>query len=270
MRFATRDPWLRIGGLAFATLCLAAPAPSLGGWPPRSAIVFGLDPVFGDDFESAECSPWTATSNPIGAPDGDLDLYGDESQPTVHCELPAGHVANALDCNDDDPGVNPAAAELCNGVDDNCDGSVDEGLVLDSNPTCPMATNLGALSGDTGSTVLAAGSHTERWYLFRVTEDALIQDLPLKVRIALAVPPGVDFDLYVTCFTCADGQVLSSTTAGVTGHTEEIYLGRNDAPGADGSFFVLAEVRYFTSQSCAPWGLTVARTSSATQGLCLP
>ena len=33
------------------------------------------------------------------------------------------------DCADGDAGVNPAAPELCNGVDDNCDGQVDEGVM---------------------------------------------------------------------------------------------------------------------------------------------
>ncbi|HCH65642.1 MAG TPA: hypothetical protein DFR83_22755, partial [Deltaproteobacteria bacterium] len=32
------------------------------------------------------------------------------------------------DCNDGDSAVNPAAVELCDGVDNNCDGSVDEGV----------------------------------------------------------------------------------------------------------------------------------------------
>jgi hypothetical protein len=34
------------------------------------------------------------------------------------------------DCNDNNPGVHPNQAEVCNGLDDDCDGSVDEGLTV--------------------------------------------------------------------------------------------------------------------------------------------
>jgi len=36
-------------------------------------------------------------------------------------------VPDGPDCDDTDPAVNPGATEVCNGVDDNCDGVVDEG-----------------------------------------------------------------------------------------------------------------------------------------------
>jgi hypothetical protein len=39
-------------------------------------------------------------------------------------------LGSALDCAAEDRDVSPEAAEVCNGRDDNCDGSVDEGLAL--------------------------------------------------------------------------------------------------------------------------------------------
>ena len=36
------------------------------------------------------------------------------------------------DCNDEDPAINPSASELCNGLDDNCDGLVDDENSLDA------------------------------------------------------------------------------------------------------------------------------------------
>lgn len=62
-------------------------------------------------------------------PDSDGDGYGSgtPSLPTVDCSAPEGHVADASDCDDGDAGVSPSATELCNGVDDDCDGNVDGG-----------------------------------------------------------------------------------------------------------------------------------------------
>ncbi|MCB9794639.1 MAG: FG-GAP repeat protein [Alphaproteobacteria bacterium] len=58
--------------------------------------------------------------------DQDADGFGDPSQVAEACDLPAGHVSNADDCGVDAPAVNPDAPELCGGVDEDCDGAVDE------------------------------------------------------------------------------------------------------------------------------------------------
>ena len=59
--------------------------------------------------------------------DGDGDGYGD-GRATSSCAPVAGMVTDDGDCDDTDPSVNPDARESCNGEDDDCDGSTDEGL----------------------------------------------------------------------------------------------------------------------------------------------
>ncbi len=57
--------------------------------------------------------------------DNDGDTYGGETS-SCECESKLGWVSRGGDCNDDDAGISPDAREKCNGVDDNCDGEVDE------------------------------------------------------------------------------------------------------------------------------------------------
>ncbi len=56
--------------------------------------------------------------------DGDGDGYGSAS--TLACDTPAGHVEVDGDCDDTDAGAHPDGTETCNGIDDDCDGNVDE------------------------------------------------------------------------------------------------------------------------------------------------
>jgi len=59
--------------------------------------------------------------------DADGDGYGDPGVIRTSCDgaILAGYVANGGDCNDASASVNPGAAEICNSIDDDCDGSVD-------------------------------------------------------------------------------------------------------------------------------------------------
>lgn len=60
--------------------------------------------------------------------DADGDGYGDTDTQHTVCALAAGEVDNSADCNDAEPGVAPGAPEVCNGLDEDCDGIPDNGL----------------------------------------------------------------------------------------------------------------------------------------------
>jgi len=58
--------------------------------------------------------------------DHDGDGYGHKTDKRCLCATAGEYdVLDATDCNDSDIGVNPGAAEACNGKDDNCDGQTD-------------------------------------------------------------------------------------------------------------------------------------------------
>ncbi len=59
-------------------------------------------------------------------PDGDGDGYGDDAGAVTSCTAPADHVATGGDCDDADPAVHPGAAEVCDGIDNDCDPATDE------------------------------------------------------------------------------------------------------------------------------------------------
>lgn len=62
--------------------------------------------------------------------DSDGDGFGSANNYVEDCYAPFGYVGNSNDCNDSDIQVHPGAVELCNGIDENCDGQIDEGVKL--------------------------------------------------------------------------------------------------------------------------------------------
>jgi hypothetical protein len=77
-----------------------------------------------DEDSAADATTWYA--------DTDSDTYGDPASSDIDCFQPSGYVADNTDCDDTVATINPGADEYCNGVDDDCDGDIDEDTAVDA------------------------------------------------------------------------------------------------------------------------------------------
>ncbi|MCB9742299.1 MAG: FG-GAP repeat protein [Alphaproteobacteria bacterium] len=64
--------------------------------------------------------------------DADGDGYGDPATGEPGCDLGPGQVDVGGDCDDGDADISPEADEVCDGVDNNCDGEADEDAAIDA------------------------------------------------------------------------------------------------------------------------------------------
>ena len=71
------------------------------------------------DLDASTASSWYD--------DTDGDGYGDAAALTLSCDQPSGTVTNDTDCDDTDADISPDGTEICDGVDNDCDGSLDAG-----------------------------------------------------------------------------------------------------------------------------------------------
>lgn len=56
----------------------------------------------------------------------DQDFFGDPNNSTSDCSQPSGYVLDNTDCDDTDPTSYPGAQELCDNLDNDCNGLVDD------------------------------------------------------------------------------------------------------------------------------------------------
>ncbi len=90
--------------------------------PDAADICDGINNDCDDETdEDAELITWYG--------DGDGDGYGDSYPVLTACGAPAGWVSTAGDCDDNNDRIGPAAIEVCDGVDNDCEGTVDIGAL---------------------------------------------------------------------------------------------------------------------------------------------
>ncbi len=104
-----------------------------------------------------------------------------------------GYTENEGDCNDADPYTHPAAAEVCDARDNDCDGDVneDDWDDLEFNDTLETATDLGDIddawifgSGETASAGITLHSaYDEDWLVFYAGDDWGIDNVNIDVSV---------------------------------------------------------------------------------------
>ncbi|MCP4803851.1 MAG: hypothetical protein GY884_00750 [Proteobacteria bacterium] len=95
--------------------------------PGGTEVCDGLD----NDCDG-EIDPATSTDATTWFMDTDGDGYGDPAAGATSCEQPSSGVEDDTDCDDMNAEINPAAEELCDTVDNNCDGLIDEDTAIDA------------------------------------------------------------------------------------------------------------------------------------------
>ena len=80
--------------------------------------------TFVDEDDAVDAGAWYE--------DADGDRYGADAATVIACDAPTGYASVGGDCDETRPAVHPTASELCNGIDDDCLGDVDEDDAIDA------------------------------------------------------------------------------------------------------------------------------------------
>lgn len=89
--------------------------------------------------------------------DADADSFGNPQSTTSACTLPTGYSTNSLDCDDQNASVNPNALEVKDGLDNDCNGVVDDGEA--GKPALVVVGGMHSLAIGGDSLVYAWGSN---------------------------------------------------------------------------------------------------------------
>ena len=167
--------------------------------------------------------------------DDDGDGFGRSGSAAMLCG--PGRVTASGDCDDVDPGTFPMAPEFCNRIDDDCDGTVDEGVCPVMNPNfirrleLPTDKSWKTVSPFAAGRVWIAGRDDVWLRADGGFFEASSVSCPNDIRTSWAAPTGQAFvaggnpalgrlaDHALHASSCTNGRMMSDPVAGMWGFT---------------------------------------------------
>jgi putative metal-binding protein len=205
---------------------------------------------------------------------------------------------NNQSCNDFSVGN----IEICNAIDEDCDGNISEGpcSLPNATSTCNLGTcvvtgcnsgfdncdgqnpngceqqhsgwsnsspgeYLGQFDCDASSGFVCPGegcdyqltrTGTRGRFFYMDAHEGSSCCAYVAVKFELVVPPGIDYDLYITGNGCFADPAFQQTGNG--NKTITVWC-NDDCSNGDNSFTPVVEVRYASGFSCSPWTLNMYR-----------
>ena len=220
------DPALWAGGSAEAGAAWAWADDSdwtFAAWspaPPPSA----LDRCLGLGAEGAWSAEDCTQARPFLCQDATLQTYfadedndghGNPSEPITASSLPTGAAEGEDDCDDDDARRRPAMEETCDGVDEDCDGLIDEGCAaVLTIPDAGLPAPEGGATGACGHYAQTGLSHNPHDINTMYRSMDQLNGVGAPPRSAVArVEPALDFTCSCnnTWGLCAPGNYTATT-----------------------------------------------------------
>ncbi|MDP3275542.1 MAG: putative metal-binding motif-containing protein [Deltaproteobacteria bacterium] len=183
--------------------------------------------------------------------------------------------AVGTDCDDSNRAINPSAREVCNGLDDNCNGAIDEGLTCTgpANDLCVAAQAITLTAAMMTTTVMGTttasgsgvnsgcgGTGGDVWYQITYPTG---MDLTVEAVGVGSMDPVL---VYRTSCTSADLACNDDRRANERG--SRIWIRNNPAPGGGATRTAIIVVDSYSAATEGAFSLTARVSAAANYGTC--
>jgi hypothetical protein len=137
-----------------------------------------------------------------------------------------------------------------------CNGDPDDGceILYAGGATCDAAIDLGTVGGDDISEFVEHTGTSEGLFVLYLAETSS-DETDVTALVELETPPGLNYDLYVSCDSCG-GAIMGSST-NPAGQPDAVDYRKYDTYNVDDTRLVYIDVRYIDGTACGDYTLRV-------------